>query len=702
MLLRRKKHTTDETKKTESVGKTAIKRTNIYIVIASVTCLTLFISAVLIGKRKTQPQSQTDNAEAVQDKKIIAKVPPDIEINPTNMEIGNVDINSSSEAVIDITIKDASAVISKINFDTDITSIKITESCIERKKMDIGEKCTVTLSYTPTEVENKTVILSVTWHGVDSEDEKEEKNKTINVSVSSKSEPNSNTVENTEQAQIDIPQQQEKEIKEEIIPHSTSSDTTPNSGDTNSETEEKEANTYEENEVNPPNTNEDTEEKDEEDKADDQPENTQNIDNSDCRKYAAKARRKNGEFLGWIQTSKKVMSPDCKNVIGILQDNGKIFKIGTQEIIGIGPRLDGTTNNLDDRALQEIPEGLRKPIFDTTDIEEMKTSFATAMEKRKAAKEGAEKTPKVDQIESARKGEEGVDPYRASDPLGIMKKGKNEFIPPSISDNAQISSFPKKNKYTLRENKAIPAVLNRAVKFFGDKGGGGEGTDVTETSDNCGGSGVRVSATVERNVYSDSGRTIVLPSGTVVYGCVIPPNSEDKTKMYERVKMTWDRFIRPDGAEFNLGSSVTTFSGDAQGQDGVPGKRDLGYMKRMLLEPILYSLLPIAVNMISPATQTIKNTYSEADASFGGLGSNTYKKIETSGELSSKEQAKAEIIENWRTVSQEIMANSLKNFQPPFTIPAGTRITIFVQKDLILRLTEKKSEMSGQGDPEGE
>ena len=119
-------------------------------------------------------------------------------------------------------------------------------------------------------------------------------------------------------------------------------------------------------------------------------------------------------------------------------------------------------------------------------------------------------------------------------------------------------------------------------------------------------------------------------------------------------------------------------------------------MKRVLLEPILYSLLPIAVNMISPSTQTIKNSYSEAAGAFGGVESNTYKKIESSGELSSKEQAKAEIIENWRTVSQEIMGNSLKNFQPPFTIPAGTRITIFVQKDLILRLTETKGEMTGQ------
>jgi len=689
MFLRKKRHTTDNTKNTESINKMAIKRTNLYIVIASFVCLTLFATAILIGKKKKNIATEENTTSpTLKDKenkvgeKIVAKVLPDIDISPLNIEFNEVIINSSSELTINITIKDAPAIISKISIDVNTTSIKIVDSCIERKRMDIGEQCTITITYSPVEMENKSLNLSVTWHGVDSNDGEEERNKNISLSISSKSEDTVNETNNNEVT--------EDPVKPETpaIPETEVKQTTENTENKVAEEKVGENN----------NITDEAEQDEEAEKIEDNEENKSKStdDDFDCRKYAAKGRKRNGDFLGWIQTNKKVMSPDCKNVIGTLQDNGKIVKVGTQEIIGTGPRLDGKTDIMDDRILQEIPDGLKNPVFDTSDVEDMKVSYNAAMEKRKAVKEGTDKTPKVDQIESARKGEEGVDPYRASDPLGVMKIGKNELIPPSITTGEQVSSFPKKNKYTLRENKAIPAVINRAVKFFGDRGGGGEGTDTTQTSDNCGGSGVRVSATVERNVYSDTGRTIVMPSGTVVYGCVEPLTDSDKTKMYERVKMTWDRFIRPDGAEFNLGSGVATFSGDAQGQDGVPGKRDLGYMKRVLLEPILYSLLPIAVNMISPSTQTIKNTYSEAAGAFGGVESNNYKKIETSGELSSKEQAKAEIIENWRTVSQEIMGNSLKNFQPPFTIPAGTRITIFVQKDLILRLTETKGEMTGQ------
>jgi len=516
--------------------------------------------------------------------------------------------------------------------------------------MDVGEQCTVTITYSPTEIENKSLNLLVAWHGLNSSDVTDEKNKSVSLSLSSKAAKSIDTsvVENNETNQNNSITENKEDVEQETPP-------TPSPQENNQSSPSEE-----ESQSNESSESSDAEYKEDEetDESDNKEETSTKSNELDCRKYAAKGRKRNGDFLGWIQTNKKVMSPDCKSVIGTLQDNGKIVKPGTQEVIGMGPRLDGKTSTIDDRILQEIPEGLRKPVFDTSDVDDMKASYSAAMEKRKAVKDGSDKSPKVELIESARKGEEGVDPYRASDPLGVMKRGKNEFIPPSITTGEQVSSFPKKNKYTLRENKAIPAVINRAVKFFGDRGGDGTGTDTTQTSDNCGGNGVRISATVERNVYSDTGRTIVLPSGTVVYGCVTPLSEGDKTKMYERVQMTWDRFIRPDGAEFNLGSGVSTFSGDAQGQDGVPGKRDLGYMKRVLLEPILYSLLPIAVNMISPSTQTIKNSYSEAAGAFGGVESNTYKKIESSGELSSKEQAKAEIIENWRTVSQEIMGNS--------------------------------------------
>ncbi|MDR2934195.1 MAG: hypothetical protein LBU68_02850 [Rickettsiales bacterium] len=664
--MRKKKHTADVTKNTESLSKTSIKRSNLYIFIAAIVCIGLFATAVVLNKGNKIALPTADNQTNATEQNINnlgATISPDVDLSPTSVSMNNIEVDASSEAVINLIVKDAATVISKIELNAIVPSVQLTDTCTSREKMDIGERCIITVSYNPVEAENRSLSLLITLNPVGKPDIASQINKTIPVSVSSKAavvfepppepEPEPEPIEETE----------EEYIEEEIV-------------------EEEPVN------IPPPDTS------------------------NDCRRYAARGRTRSGDFLGWIQSNKTVLSPNCQETIGTLQDDGKIVRVGTGEIIGIGPRLDGNkTGAFDDRALQEIPDGLRDPIFDMIDTEERAIANSNAMANRQAAKAGDFRTPKMDLIESAREGSDGVDPYRASDPLNVMQLGRNEFIPPSIMDPAQISSFPKKNQYTLRENKAIPAVLNRAVKFFDQKGGDdGEAYGfgfANETSDNCGG-GIRVTATVERNVYADTGRTIILPAGTLVYGCAETPAGEDKTKVFERVHMSWDRFVRPDGAEFNIagaasgGSEIQTFSGDAQGQDGVPGKRDTGYMKRMLLEPIMYSLLPIAVNMISPSTQLLKQTYNEGVGGLGGLESANYMTIETEGEVSSTEKAKAEIIENWRTVTQEMMGNTLKNFQPPFTIPAGTRLTIFVQSDLILRLTETKGEMTGIVDEEAQ
>ena len=67
------------------------------------------------------------------------------------------------------------------------------------------------------------------------------------------------------------------------------------------------------------------------------------------------------------------------------------------------------------------------------------------------------------------------------------------------------SSMPYDRTFILRQFKPIPATIVsevRADPSIYEKAGGG----------------IPVRATVDRNVYSDNGRTIILPTGTLLMG----------------------------------------------------------------------------------------------------------------------------------------------------------------------------------------
>jgi len=76
---------------------------------------------------------------------------------------------------------------------------------------------------------------------------------------------------------------------------------------------------------------------------------------------------------------------------------------------------------------------------------------------------------------------------------------------------------------------------------------------------------IPIQATVDMNVYSDDGRAIILPAGTLMLGFV----NENINK--GRVFIKWYRFIRPDGFEFTfMDEANRPFSGDSRGRAGIP------------------------------------------------------------------------------------------------------------------------------------
>ncbi|MBN2780070.1 MAG: TrbI/VirB10 family protein, partial [Alphaproteobacteria bacterium] len=150
---------------------------------------------------------------------------------------------------------------------------------------------------------------------------------------------------------------------------------------------------------------------------------------------------------------------------------------------------------------------------------------------------------------------------------------------------------------------------------------------------------------------------------------------------FARVALVWDRLVRPDGAEF-IFAGDKPISGDAQGKLGVPGKGSTDYLEQFV-KPMITSIVPAAINLISPTAEIFTRkllTDSDGDLNI----------LET-GESTSKEKAKQEMIATWNKIAHKLVDDTLENTTPPFVVPAGTRITIYPKTDIMLRFVDDDS-----------
>lgn len=240
--------------------------------------------------------------------------------------------------------------------------------------------------------------------------------------------------------------------------------------------------------------------------------------------------------------------------------------------------------------------------------------------------------------------------------FGERPKSNSVQVPSSYGTQATASSRPYDRTFVLRHFKPIPATIVNEIRAV----------------DPAKASRIPVQATVDRHVYADNGRTIVVPAGTLMLGNVVG-DMPGPYKTIGRINIEWYRFIRPDGVEFNFVDTTNRpFSGDSQGRVGVPGYGSSDYLEQMVL-PLLSAIVPAATNLIAPISDRIVNQID--------LDNNV---VVQSGNLRSSELAKQEMIQSWNKVTEKLFIDMMDNTMPPFSIAAGTRITVFSPTDLIV------------------
>lgn len=368
-----------------------------------------------------------------------------------------------------------------------------------------------------------------------------------------------------------------------------------------------------------------------------------------CSEFAFPGYDSTGNQIGWIRPERGAYyfhpfsDKKCNNPTGIynpdsglitdIKNNGK--KIGTDaEHIGYTtisggnmPQLSNPVKKIANRAYQLSTEEL------------ISSDASTAM----PAPDYAD----ADAIHDAFRG--GIS----------LKEKQDDVIVGTSGQDAIFSSDPFDRTFVLRQYKPIPATIVSEVRADPELYNGEE-------------KGLPVRATVDRNVYSDDGRTVIIPTGTLLLGYVTG-DIPGPYKTVGRMDIRWYQFVLPNGVEFNFnGNDTSPFSGDSQGRVGVPGYGSTDYIEQMVM-PLLTAVVPAAVNMIAPITDKFVNQID--------LDNNT---VVQSGTVRSSELAKNEIITAWNQVAQKFIVDMMDNTVPPFSIASGTRITVFPPTDLVL------------------
>lgn len=226
---------------------------------------------------------------------------------------------------------------------------------------------------------------------------------------------------------------------------------------------------------------------------------------------------------------------------------------------------------------------------------------------------------------------------------GMQKDWAEQGIPKAIS------SWRVNMSEMIFADKPIPAVIARSIDSSNP---------------------APVTAFVERNVYAEEGRNIIIPAGSRIMGTLasITAGAEESSES-AKVQISWERLVRPDGVVFVF-QGIT---GDSQGRGGA-----LGYLDRQLLKKYT---LPVAMTSLTSATSYMFATDQE------GTGETESSKQQAAND------ARQSFISNMNQMFQQILSDKT-NIRPLTYVPAGTRIIVYPSIDLWLRTPERDAEAS--------
>ena len=610
-------------------------------------------------------------------------------VTPDKIDLSGTVAGETKNESLTVTVN-MPVVIDKIK--SDISEITTTDNCD-----DLTDTCLINVIYKPTKPQdNKETTLDITWHVAAQKDIVNKQSITVVYGAIEDSDPFMEEPEVKE----DIKPAQKPEVKEEKKPEPVEEEKPEPKAEPKEEkkeeapvaevsddvTEESEEDDEESDETSEEKSDDTTKESDNEEESDDEdeeeeesepvkeqikkeidviapkqvfkepdPEPEFQLPPEKCSDFAIPGYDKSGVQIGWIKPENGAnyfhpfSDKDCSNPTGKYD-----FKTGVITSLEDGSRMGTDADHIGYRNIR---------------TRNMSVPQLSSPETKSLPSDGVFS-------EDGGWDWSGGEMKFASDDEGWSSTLDEEALTGSgmVGGEAVVSSRAFDRTFVLRQFKPIPATIVSEVRA--DPSVYGCSTTSSGQCDSSKNHSIPVRATVDRNVYSDDGRTVIIPTGTLLMG-YLEGDLPGPYQAVGRMNIKWYQFILPNGVEFNFEDGQDPYSGDAQGRVGVPGHGSTDYMEQMVM-PILTSLVPAAVNMIAPIADTVVNQIN--------LDSNT---VVQSGTMRSSEMAKQTIIDTWNKVAQKLLVDVMSNTTPPFSIAAGTRINVFSPVDLIVSCAEQ-------------
>jgi len=227
--------------------------------------------------------------------------------------------------------------------------------------------------------------------------------------------------------------------------------------------------------------------------------------------------------------------------------------------------------------------------------------------------------------------------------LTISAAPDHEDEPPSAPDYTDaglpgvVSGFPVDRSRVLTADRYIPAVLENTLN-----------------SELPG----RAIAVVERPVFGEDERLVLIPAGSRVIGSYKSGAKYGQA----RLDISWSRILRPDGATINIDAAAA----DVMGRAGVPGDLDSRLVEKYG-SSFLTSVIAAAGTWALAGSSTV---------STSALG--------TTQTLPPRAQAANRLGNDTDALAQRMVQDNV-DIRPVLTVPAGTRLVIIPSEDIWLR-----------------
>ncbi|MCP4561777.1 MAG: TrbI/VirB10 family protein [Bosea sp.] len=185
-----------------------------------------------------------------------------------------------------------------------------------------------------------------------------------------------------------------------------------------------------------------------------------------------------------------------------------------------------------------------------------------------------------------------------------------------------------------------------------------------------------VRAVTAENVWSFDGRRVLIPAGSRLVGEYRSGLAQGQTRVF----VVWTRLLRSDGVSVQLGSN----GADELGRAGNTGYVDNHYLERFGAAVVL-SLVGGVSQFLSGYGQSDTNrdgsTITTTDPVTGVTTTTQIGANGTNQVLQARQIAAQNVSQTLTNIAQEALKNSI-NIPPTIHLDQGTRITVFVRRDL--------------------